>query len=116
MGPDVVVVRVAAASINQIDYKIVHGYLDRAFPTVFPLVPGWDVAGDVVAVAPAVTHVEVGQRVYAYARRRHTPSTRTTLRPTRVPAPYCTAPAHRRFRSRSRSPHQVQNQRRAVAA
>jgi NADPH:quinone reductase-like Zn-dependent oxidoreductase len=69
VGPDSVLVRVRAASVNPVDYKIVRGYLDRAFPTVFPLVPGWDVAGEVVSVGPAVTHLEVGQRVYGYARK-----------------------------------------------
>jgi NADPH:quinone reductase-like Zn-dependent oxidoreductase len=67
--PDAVLVRVAAASINPVDYRIVRGYLDAAFPTVHPLVPGWDVAGDVVRVGPAVTHVEVGEHVYGYARK-----------------------------------------------
>jgi len=67
--PDAVLVRVAAASINPVDYRIVRGYLDAAFPTVQPLVPGWDVAGDVVRVGPAVTHVEVGEHVYGYARK-----------------------------------------------
>jgi NADPH:quinone reductase-like Zn-dependent oxidoreductase len=68
VGPDSVLVRVAAASINPVDYKIVQGGLDAAFPTVFPLVPGWDVAGEVLAVGPAVRHVEVGQQVFGYAR------------------------------------------------
>ena len=54
VGPDSVLVRVAAASINPVDYKIVQGYLDGAFPVVWPLVPGWDVAGEVVGVGPAV--------------------------------------------------------------
>jgi NADPH:quinone reductase-like Zn-dependent oxidoreductase len=69
VGPDAVLVRVAAASINPVDYKIVRGYLDPAFPSFLPLVPGWDVAGEVVAVGPAVTSVQVGGRVYGYARK-----------------------------------------------
>jgi NADPH:quinone reductase-like Zn-dependent oxidoreductase len=69
LGPDSVLVRVAAASINPVDYKIVRGHLDAAFPTYLPLIPGWDVAGEVAAVGPAVTHVAVGQRVYGYARK-----------------------------------------------
>ena len=69
LGPDSVLVRVAAASVNPVDYKIVHGDLDAAFPTVLPMIPGWDVAGEVVAVGPAVTHVDVGQRVFGYARK-----------------------------------------------
>ncbi len=68
VGPDSVLVRVHAASINPVDYKIVGGYLDGAFPTVFPLIPGWDVAGEVVGVGPAVRHLEVGQQVFGYGR------------------------------------------------
>lgn len=69
LGPDSVLVQVAAASVNPVDYKIVRGYLDGAFPSFLPLIPGWDVAGEVAAVGPAVTHVEVGERAYGYARK-----------------------------------------------
>ena len=61
LGPDSVLVRVAAASINPVDYKIVQGYLDGAFPVLWPLVPGWDVAGEVVAAGPAVRDVRGGE-------------------------------------------------------
>lgn len=71
VGPDSALVRVHAASINPVDVKIVAGRLDGAFPTAFPLIPGWDVAGEVVAVGPAVRHLEVGQQVYGYAREDH---------------------------------------------
>lgn len=69
VGPDYVLVRVRAASINPVDYKIVAGKLDGAFPVVWPLIPGWDVAGEVVGVGPAVRHVEEGQQVFGYARK-----------------------------------------------
>lgn len=69
VGPDYVLVRVRAASINPVDYKIIAGYVDAAFPVVWPLIPGWDVAGEVLAVGPAVRHVEEGQRVFGYARK-----------------------------------------------
>jgi len=71
VGPDSVLVRLAAAGINPVDYKIVAGNLDGAFPVVWPLVPGWDVAGEVVGVGPAVRDVRVGQDVMAYARLDH---------------------------------------------
>ncbi|MFA9430698.1 NADP-dependent oxidoreductase [Egicoccus sp. AB-alg2] len=69
VGPDYVLVRVHAASLNPVDYKIVAGNLDAAFPVVWPLIPGWDVAGEVIGTGPAVRHVEVGQPVYGYARK-----------------------------------------------
>jgi NADPH:quinone reductase-like Zn-dependent oxidoreductase len=70
-GPDGVVIRVRAAGVNPVDYKIRAGYLQGAYPYHFPLVPGWDVAGEVVAVGPAVTRVAVGDAVMAYARKDH---------------------------------------------
>ncbi|NJC70298.1 NADP-dependent oxidoreductase [Planosporangium thailandense] len=70
-GPDGVVIRVRAAGINPVDYKIRAGYLQGAFPYHFPLVPGWDVAGEVVEVGPAVTRFSVGDAVMAYARKDH---------------------------------------------
>ena len=69
VGPDSVLVKVRAASINPVDLYLVRGALDAAFPTVFPLIPGWDVAGEVAAVGPAVRHVRVGQPVFGYARK-----------------------------------------------
>lgn len=69
VGPDAVLVRVHAASLNPVDAKIVSGALDGAFPVVWPLVPGWDVSGEVVEVGPAVRHVEPGQAVMGYARK-----------------------------------------------
>jgi NADPH:quinone reductase-like Zn-dependent oxidoreductase len=69
VGPDYVLVRVRAASINPVDYKILGGRLDAAFPVVWPLIPGWDVAGEVVGVGPAVRHVAEGQQVFGYARK-----------------------------------------------
>jgi NADPH:quinone reductase-like Zn-dependent oxidoreductase len=69
MGPDTVLVRTRAASINPVDWKIIRGYLAERFPTTLPLVPGWDVAGEVEAIGPAVTAVAVGDRVMGYARK-----------------------------------------------
>jgi NADPH:quinone reductase-like Zn-dependent oxidoreductase len=70
-GPDGVVVRVRAAGVNPVDYKIRAGHLKGAFPYHLPLVPGWDVAGVVEAVGPAVTRFAVGDEVMAYARKDH---------------------------------------------
>ncbi len=69
VGPDCILIDVAAAGVNPVDFKIVQGYLQGAFPHHLPLIPGWDVAGTVAAVGPAVTSVAVGDRVAAYARK-----------------------------------------------
>ena len=68
-GPDGIVVRVAAVGVNPVDHKIRQGYLDGAFPSHFPIVPGWDAAGTVEAVGPAVTSFAVGDRVLGYVRK-----------------------------------------------
>ena len=71
VGPDYVLIKVAAAGVNPVDWKVVAGYLQGAFPHHLPLIPGWDVAGEVIAVGPAVTEVVPGDRVAAYARKDH---------------------------------------------
>lgn len=71
VGPDSILIDVAAAGVNPVDWKVVAGYLQGAFASHFPLIPGWDVAGTVVAVGPAVTGVTVGDRVAAYDREDH---------------------------------------------
>lgn len=69
VGPDVVLVRVKATSVNPVDWKIREGALDGIFTSHFPLVPGWDVAGVVEAVGPAVTEFAPGDEVIGYVRR-----------------------------------------------
>jgi NADPH:quinone reductase-like Zn-dependent oxidoreductase len=71
LGMDVVLIRTRAAGINPVDYKIREGRLRGAFPHHTPLIPGWDVAGVVEAVGPAVTRFAAGDEVLAYARRHH---------------------------------------------
>lgn len=71
LGPDSVLVEVAAAGVNPVDWKVVAGNLKGRFPSHLPLIPGWDVAGTVKAVGPAVTGTRVGDRVAAYARKDH---------------------------------------------
>jgi NADPH:quinone reductase-like Zn-dependent oxidoreductase len=69
VGPDSVLVEVAASGVNPVDWKIVSGGLQGAIPSHLPMIPGWDVAGTVTAVGPAITDVAVGDRIAAYARK-----------------------------------------------
>jgi NADPH:quinone reductase-like Zn-dependent oxidoreductase len=63
-------VRVKATSVNPVDWKVREGYLQGAYPHHLPIIPGWDVAGVVEAVGPAVTTgLAVGDEVYGYVRR-----------------------------------------------
>ena len=70
VGPDVVMVRFRATSVNPVDWKVREGFLQERYPHHLPIVPGWDVAGVVEHVGPAVvTGAEVGDEVWGYVRR-----------------------------------------------
>lgn len=69
VGPDSVLIGARAAGVNPVDFKIRQGYLEGAFPHHYPLIPGWDVAGVVEAVGPAVVGFAVGDEVFAYCRK-----------------------------------------------
>jgi NADPH:quinone reductase-like Zn-dependent oxidoreductase len=71
LGPDMVLVRVKAAGVNPVDCKIRGGYMKERLPFHFPLVLGWDAAGVVEKVGPAVTWFKPGDEVYGYCRRHH---------------------------------------------
>jgi NADPH2:quinone reductase len=62
-GPGQVVIRVKAAGVNPVDTYIRSGAYARK-PTL-PYTPGTDAAGVVESVGEGVTHVRVGDRVYA---------------------------------------------------
>jgi NADPH:quinone reductase-like Zn-dependent oxidoreductase len=69
VGADVVRIRVRATGVNPVDWKIREGRLEPAWPHFFPVVPGWDVAGVVERVGPAVRTVAPGDEVFAYCRK-----------------------------------------------
>ena len=62
---DDVLIRVQAAAVNPVDWKIREGYLRGFLNHQLPLILGWDVAGTVVEVGPEVTGFKVGDEVYA---------------------------------------------------
>lgn len=69
VGPDSVLVRVRAASVNPVDWKIRAGYLDQVMDVTFPVVPGWDVAGVVERVGLDTPELQVGDEVFGYVRK-----------------------------------------------
>ncbi|MFF3763257.1 NADP-dependent oxidoreductase [Streptomyces sp. NPDC001922] len=71
VGPDSVLIRTKAAGVNPVDWKVAAGYLDQALYCHFPFVPGWDVAGVVEQVGPAVTEFAPGDEVIGYNRQDH---------------------------------------------
>ncbi len=69
VGPDSVLIRVRASSVNPVDWKIREGYLRGAFPHHLPIILGWDVAGVVEQVGPAAPEFSVGDEVFGYVRK-----------------------------------------------
>jgi NADPH:quinone reductase-like Zn-dependent oxidoreductase len=69
VAPDGVLLRVRAAGVNPVDYKVREGKLAGGFPYHFPVILGWDAAGVVEEVGPAVTWFKPGDRAYGYCRR-----------------------------------------------
>jgi len=66
-GPGGVLVRVAAASVNPIDYKRRAGLTKDFYPMQFPSLIGVDIAGTVVKTGPGVEGFSVGDQVFAMA-------------------------------------------------
>ncbi len=69
VGPGTVLVKVKAAGVNPVDWKVMAGYLDPLMDAYFPVIPGWDVAGVVEAVGFDTPEFQVGDEVMAYARK-----------------------------------------------
>jgi len=65
IAPDDVLVRVVAASINPVDWKVREGYLAQMIPHALPLTLGWDVSGVVEKVGARVTQWQAGDAVFA---------------------------------------------------
>ena len=59
-----VLVRVHAAGVNPVDWKIRAGFLKDFMPATFPYVPGADLAGVVERVGAGVTAFQPGQAVF----------------------------------------------------
>ena len=70
-GPGEVLVRVAAASINPVDWKMRSGEAKSHFPVDFPGILGRDVSGIVREVGEGVTNFEPGDKVFALANKTY---------------------------------------------
>lgn len=68
-GEGEVLIQVAAAGVNPVDWKIVRGFLSGAIPATMPFVPGWDLSGTVVQRGHGARRFAVGDAVYGYVRR-----------------------------------------------
>lgn len=68
-APGEVRIRVRAAGVNPIDWKLMSGEFEGLFPHEFPVVPGWDAAGTLDAHGAGVEAPPIGTRVFAYCRK-----------------------------------------------
>src|SRR5277367_2268325 len=66
-GPGEVLVRVAASSVNPIDYKRRAGFTKDFYPLQFPGLIGVDMAGTVIKLGLGVEGFSVGDQVFAMA-------------------------------------------------
>src|SRR5687768_7436112 len=69
VGPGMVLVKVKAAAVNPVDWKIMAGGLDAIMDLQFPAIPGWDVAGVVESVGIDSRQFKPGDEVISYARK-----------------------------------------------
>src|SRR5437762_12710875 len=63
--PGELLVRVRAAGVNPVDYKIRDGAVKVLLPFSFPLILGTDLAGDVEAIGPGAMKCTLCDAVYA---------------------------------------------------
>ncbi|HEY1755316.1 MAG TPA: NADP-dependent oxidoreductase [Bryobacteraceae bacterium] len=59
-----VLVRVHAAAINPLDWKIRAGYVKDWLPYALPMIPGWDFSGVIESGGPGVEAWKAGDEVY----------------------------------------------------
>ncbi len=64
-GDGEVLVRVHAAGVNPVDWKIREGHLKEMLHHTLPLVLGWDVSGVVEALGANTTRLSVGDEVFS---------------------------------------------------
>jgi NADPH:quinone reductase-like Zn-dependent oxidoreductase len=60
-------IRVHAAGVNPLDWKVRAGLLNGSIPQKLPLIPGWDLSGVVEQVGPDVSRFKKGDEVFAMA-------------------------------------------------
>jgi NADPH:quinone reductase-like Zn-dependent oxidoreductase len=82
-----VLVRVYAAGVNPIDWKLRSGLMKAFWPSTFPYVPGAELAGVVEKVGPGVSVFQPGQEVFgrssngSYAQYSIAPAHALALKP-----------------------------------
>jgi NADPH:quinone reductase-like Zn-dependent oxidoreductase len=62
-----VLIRVHAAGVNPLDWKVRAGLLNHSIQHKLPLIPGWDMSGVVEEVSSSVSQFKKGDEVFAMA-------------------------------------------------
>lgn len=62
---DEVLIKIYASGVNPIDYKIRSGVAQGKFPVKLPLIPGWDVSGEIEEVGSDILNFRKGDEVYS---------------------------------------------------
>jgi NADPH:quinone reductase-like Zn-dependent oxidoreductase len=70
-GPNEVLVKLAATSVNPIDWKIRRGDRKATVALQFPWIPGRDLAGEVSAATAGASDFKLGQKVMALTDRTY---------------------------------------------
>lgn len=70
-GPNEVLVRLAASSVNPIDWKIRRGDMRANMALQFPVILGRDIAGEVTGASAENSRFKLGQRVMALGERAY---------------------------------------------
>src|SRR5947209_20585555 len=60
-----VLIRVHAAGVNPIDWKVREGHMKDFWPHKFPLILGWDLSGVVEELGRGVSRFKIGDEVYS---------------------------------------------------
>ena len=63
--PDEALVRIVAAAVNPVDWKIRQGHLQTMVPYVLPLTLGWDFSGVIEALGGEVANFAIGDAVFS---------------------------------------------------
>jgi len=77
-GPGAVKIRIAASSLNPIDWKVRSGAVKSWFPVEFPAILGFDGSGEVVELGPNASGFAVGDRVLGLIRHSQAEFTTAT--------------------------------------
>lgn len=60
-----ILIKIAATTVNPFDMKVRSGAMQKMIPMSFPIRPGSDVGGTIEAVGSNVSHLKVGDKVFA---------------------------------------------------